>query len=317
MLGQLIDGEWRTTRKQNDNDGHFVRTETTFRDHVRDDSSARFQPESGRYHLYVSWACPWAHRTLLTRALTGLEEAVSISVVAAHMGEDGWAFSDEPGAIPDTLNGAKYLREIYQKAAPNMTGRVTVPVLWDKKHETIVNNESREIMRMFNTVFRPLASTSRRLAPAHLIDQIDQAIDDIYDPINNGVYKCGFATKQAAYDKSVEVLFSALDRYEALLSRQRYVVGETLTEADLCLFATLLRFDLVYATHFKCNLKRIVDYPNLWDFTREVYQLPGVAEVCNIDHIKRHYYTSHESVNPHGIVAAGFDVDFDEPHSRG
>lgn len=315
-MGMLIDGEWKKDGWKTDEEGHFQRSTTSFRDWVKQDSDARFRPESGRYHLYVSYACPWAHRTLITRQLTGLDEHISLSIVDPFMGEDGWAFSEEPGCIPDPIFGADYLREVYLEADSNYTGRVTVPVLWDKQTSTIVNNESQEIMRMFNTAFSDLADGDIDLAPEDKWAEIEEVIEAIYNPINNGVYRAGFAATQKAYDEAVDQLFEALDYWENILSEQRYLVGEQFTEADICMFTTLFRFDPVYNTHFKCNIRRIIDYPNLWNYVKEIYQLPGVASTCNLSHIKQHYYRSHESVNPKRIVPAGPDINYDEPHDR-
>lgn len=315
-MGRLIEGRWVTGSDFADEDGYFRRQAVTFREWVRAEADARYPVEADRYHLYVAYACPWAHRTLIARSLRGLESAISVSVVHPFMGEDGWHFSDEPGCVPDPLFDARFLREIYLAADPEFTGRVTVPVLFDKKTKTVVNNESRDILRMFSTVFDPLARTDVELSPPMLRDQIDAVIDANYDSVNNGVYKTGFARKQKAYEEAVGELFDALERNEGILRSQRFLTGERLTEADICLFTTLLRFDPVYHTHFKCNVKRIVDYPALWGFVRDVYQTPGVAETCNFDHIRRHYYTSHESINPSRVIARGPGLDYDSPHGR-
>lgn len=316
-MGMLIDGKWHVDDPaRTDAAGRFVRRETTFRDWVTADGSSGFPAEAGRYHLYVSYACPWAHRTLILRKLKGLEQAVSLSVVNAHLGEDGWSFEDGPGVIPDTVNGARFLREVYLKARPDYTGRVSVPVLWDKHTGTIVNNESREIARMFDTAFDGLATNRVDYLPPEWRAEVDAMIDRNQAEINNGVYRCGFAKSQPAYDEAVAVLFRALDRCEALLERRRYLCGNRITEADWCLFPTLVRFDPVYVTHFKCNLRRLVDYPSLWAYTRELYQVPGVAETVNLDHIKRHYFGSHRFINPTGIVPVGPELDFTAPHGR-
>jgi len=299
-----------------DKKGQFIRPETQFRNWIRKNGTTPFLPEANRYHLYVSWACPWAHRTLITRKLRGLETIISFSAVDAHMDSRGWHFSNKGDAIPDTVNHANFLSEIYQKANSSYQGRWTVPVLWDKKQNTIVNNESREIMRMFNEDFTDFSTPSPDLCPKDLKPKIDEVLDTIYEPINNGVYKAGFATKQAAYDDAVTILFDALNKWEAVLSKQRFTCGNYMTEADIALFTTLFRFDLVYITHFKCNLKRLVDFPNLWGFVRDMYQTPGVSETCKIDHIKTHYFSSHKSVNPLGIVAKGPIIDFNERHQR-
>ncbi len=315
-LGVLQQGQWISEREQEDQQGRFIRPSTTFRNWIRADGSSGFPAEADRYHLYVSLACPWAHRTLITRQLKGLTAAISISIVDPIMAEQGWEFSTGPDCIPDTVNQARYLREIYLKADRDYSGRVTVPVLWDKQTNTIVNNESREIMRMLDMEFGAVAESTCNLYPEPLRQQIDQTIDAIYQPINNGVYRAGFATQQAAYETAVTELFEALDHWEQVLQQQRYLCGNQLTEADICLFTTLLRFDPVYYGHFKCNLRRIVDYPNLWGYLRDVYQTPGVKQTCNLDHIKRHYYISHTRVNPSGIVPKGPIWDLDSPSQR-
>lgn len=318
-LGMLVNGEWKTSRDQEDKDGKFVRPSTTFRDRITADGSSCYPAEAGRYHLYVSLACPWAHRTLIMRSLKGLEDAIGLSIVHPHMGDDGWFFSDDyPGAVPDTVNHTQFLRDVYLKAEPNFTGRVTVPVLWDKQTQTIVNNESRDIIRMFDHECNASAANpSVDLCPAQLQQRVEEAMDAIYQPINNGVYRAGFATKQAAYEEAVTELFEALDHWEKVLSKQRYLCGDQMTEADICMFTTLLRFDAVYYVHFKCNLRRIAEYPNLWNYLRDLYQHPDVKQTCNLDHIKTHYYTSHPNVNPYGIVPKGPIIDFDQPHNRG
>lgn len=316
-LGMLVDGKWVTKRQQEDEQGRFLRPSTQYHDWIRADGSSGYKPEPDRYHLYVSLACPWAHRTLIMRQLKGLQEVISLSVVDPYMGEGGWAFSKEPGCIPDTVNHADYLREIYLKADPQATGRVTVPVLWDRQTGTIVNNESQEVMRMFDTEFADLAPNSLSFYPEALQAKIDQTIDAIYQPINNGVYRAGFATKQAAYEEAVMELFAALDHWESTLAQQRYLCGDQITEADWCLFTTLFRFDLVYYVHFKCNLRRIADYSNLWNYLKDLYQQPGVAQTCSVDHIKQHYYRSHPHVNPTQIVPKGPLINFAEPHNRG
>jgi len=312
-MGMLVEGEWKTENRLRDEDGRFVRSDTSFRDRVTVDGSSGFPAEAGRYHLYVSWACPWAHRTAIMRKLKGLEDAISLSSVAPFMGEDGWTFSDE---FQDSLYGAGRLREVYTKADPRYTGRVTTPVLWDKERETIVNNESREVIRMLDNEFEEFAATEADFVPEGLREEIEDTISAIYNPINNGVYRSGFASTQAAYDEAVTELFDALDHWESVLSEQRYLCGEVVTEADWCMFTTLVRFDPVYHYHFKCNLRRISDYPNLWGYLRDLYQTPGVAETVDLDHIKRHYYTSHESVNPTRIIPKGPILDLDEPHDR-
>jgi putative glutathione S-transferase len=314
----LVEGEWITEGNFATEEGRFVRGGTSFRDKVTADGSSGFPAETGRYHLYVAWACPWAHRTAILRKLKGLESAIGLSAVGSFMGDDGWAFYDEPGVIPDTVNGARYLREVYQKADLDYTGRVTTPVLWDKERETIVNNESREIIRMLDHEFDPVEGGRADVdfCPEDLREQVDQTIDEIYDPINNGVYRSGFATTQEAYEEAVTELFDALDLWERVLSERRYLCGDRITEADWCMFPTLLRFDPVYHGHFKCNLRRIVDYPNLWGYLRDLYQQPGIAETVYLVHIRRHYYRSHESINPTRIVPKGPIIDFTTPHGR-
>lgn len=315
-LGMLVDGKWTTEWTERDESGKFNRMPTQFRDRVTADGSSGFKAEANRYHLYVSLACPWAHRTLIMRSLKGLQAAIGVSIVDPVLSEKGWFFSDAPGAIPDTINGKEYLQEIYLQAKPDYTGRVTVPVLWDKQTHTIVNNESKEIIRMFDVEFNAIAQSDLDLLPTDLQDTIEQTIDAIYMPVNNGVYRSGFATSQAAYEEAVTELFLALDRWDKVLGQQRYLCGDRLTEADICMFTTLLRFDSVYHGHFKCNLKRIADYSNLWNYLKDLYQYPGVKETCNLDHIKRHYYMSQTAINPNRIVPKGPILNFDEPHDR-
>jgi putative glutathione S-transferase len=313
-MNMLVDGEWTTDAYESTTDeGEFDRQETDFRSRVRDDPDAEFPAESGRYRLYISRACPWAHRAAMTRALKGLEDAVSLSIVEPVRIDDGWEFSAE---YPDPLYDADYLREIYTRADANYTGRVTVPVLWDRERETIVNNESEEIMRMLDTEFDDLAERDVDLYPEGYRDEVDRIIEAIYEPINNGVYRAGFAGSQAAYDEAVSELFDALDHWETVLADQRYLAGDRLTEADLAMFATLVRFDHVYHTHFKCNRQAIHEYPNLWNYTKELYGLPGIVETVNLDHIVRHYYESHGDLNPERIVPTGPDIDFAEGHDR-
>ncbi|BAZ13001.1 glutathione S-transferase-like protein [Calothrix sp. NIES-4071] len=319
-LGILKDGKWIPERDQEDTEGKFIRPSTTFRDKITADGSSGFKAEPGRYHLYISWACPWACRTAILRELKGLQDIISMSVVGAEIKENSWEFTDEPGSIPDTVNNAQYLWQIYLKADPNYSGRVTVPVLWDKQTNTIVNNESREIIRMLDTEFNECNSSGGRrdvdFYPQQLQDKINETIDKIYQPINNGVYRAGFATSQAAYDEAVTELFTALEHWEKVLETQRYLCGDQITEADWCMFTTLFRFDAVYYVHFKCNINRIIDYPNLWNYLKELYQYPGVKATCNLDHIKRHYYKSHPKVNPTRIVPKGPNIDFEAPHNR-
>jgi putative glutathione S-transferase len=317
-MNMLVDGEWQTDVSEYANeDGEFERQETVFRDWIRDDPDARFRPETGRYHLYVSYACPWAHRTLLVRALKGLEDAISVDVVDPYRGADGWQFTPgKAGCTPDTVTGSDYLREVYQRADDGVTCRVTVPVLWDRVEETIVNNESAEILRMLDTGMDGVAQRDVDLYPEGYREAVDRIVEDIYDPINNGVYRAGFATAQAAYDRAVAELFDALDHWDEVLADQRYLAGDRLTEADLCMFTTLVRFDQVYHTHFMCNKKFVHQYDNLWPYLRDLYQTPGVAETVHMDHIKEHYYTTHPDVTPTRIVAAGPDLDFEAPHDR-
>ena len=313
MSGMLVEGKWKTQKQFQNEEGRFVRSTTSFRDWVTADGSSVFPAEAGRYHLYISWACPWAHRTAMMRTLKGLEDAISLSSVDPFMGDDGWMFSDE---YPDSLNGAKYLREIYTAAAPDYTGRVTTPVLWDKERNVIVNNESRDLIRILDTEFESVSTTNLDLCPLDLRDEIETTIDAIYEPVNNGVYKSGFASKQEVYEEAVMELFEALDHWDDVLGSQRYLCGDRLTEADICLFTTLIRFDPVYHGHFKCNVRRIVDYPNLSGYLRDIYQIPGIAETVYLNDTKRHYYTSHESVNPTLIVPVGPDIDLNAPHDR-
>lgn len=315
-LGMMVDGKWTTDWNERDQSGKFNRSPTKFRDRITADGSSGFPSASGRYHLYVSLACPWAHRTLMMRSLKGLEAVIGLSIVDAVLSEKGWYFSENPGAIPDSVNQAEYLQEIYVKADAKYTGRVTVPVLWDKEKSTIVNNESREIIRMFDTEFAEFATRTNDLYPQDLQQQIDDTIDKIYMPVNNGVYRAGFATTQEAYEEAVTELFQNLDYWETVLAKQRYLCGDRLTEADICMFSTLLRFDSVYHGHFKCNLRRILDYPNLWNYLKELYQHPQIQPTCNLDHIKRHYYMSQTQINPNRIVPIGPQIDFDEKHDR-
>ncbi len=291
-MGHFENGQWVAGWYKSDTRGHFVRPETTYRDQA--------EPVSGRYHLYVSLACPWAHRTLIARSLLGLQEVLPVTVVDWYLDDDGWRFFD---GQPEPLFGFKRLRELYLKADPDYTGRVTVPVLWDKERSNIVQNESRDILRQLCTVFRPL-SNGTDLSPEPLRPAIDAILDDIYMPINNGVYRAGFAQKQSAYDEAINALYEALDSYEERLGRQPFLCGAELTEADICLFTTLVRFDPVYSVHFKCSRKRIRDYPNLHRYLKSIYHTPGVAETVDFEHIRHHYYVSHDFINPHRIVAA-------------
>jgi len=302
---------------ETDRRGEFVRQRSVFRDRVTADGSSGFAAEAGRYHLYVSYACPWAHRTIIFRVLKKLESAIDMTVVDPIRDARGWAFTDEPGCGPDPVNGFRFLSEAYRATDPGFDGRVTVPVLWDKREGRIVNNESAEIIRMLNSEFDEWAGSDLDFYPGPLRSDIDAVNEDVYANVNNGVYRCGFAATQEAYDEAFEQLFAALDRLERRLAGQRYLVGDRLTEADWRLFTTLLRFDPVYHGHFKCNLRRLVDYPNLWAYTRELYQVPGVAATVNMDHIKRHYYVTHRAINPTGVVPRGPAIDFDQPHGRG
>lgn len=303
--------------------GDFVRTVSDFRNWVTADGSAGpgaeggFSAEPGRYHLYISHACPWAHRTMIFRALKGLEAVISVSVVHPLMPAESWVFGEYPGATEDHVNGAQFMYENYQKADPDFNGTVTVPVLWDKQRQTIVNNESSEIIRMFNSAFDAYGNAELDFYPEALRPEIDAINEPVYDNVNNGVYRCGFATTQAAYNSAYARLFDTLDMLEDRLAKQRYLVGDQLTEADWRLFTTLVRFDAVYHTHFKANKKRMVEYPNLWAYTRELYQIPGIAATVNMDHIKYHYFASHRSINPTGIVPQGPDIDFMAAHGRG
>ena len=324
-MGQLVDGEWHDTwYDTSKTGGKFERSTAGFRNWVTADGSAGpsgeggFKAESGRYHLYVSLACPWAHRTLIFRALKGLADHIGISIVHPEMLSDGWTFAtDFPGATGDRLFGLPFLRDIYTRTDPKVSGRVTVPILYDTQRGTIVSNESSEIIRMFNSAFDGLTGNTDDYWPEALRDRIEDVNARIYDTVNNGVYKAGFATTQAAYEAGVYPLFETLDWLEKRLSQNRYLLGDRLTEADWRLFPTLVRFDSVYHLHFKCNRKRIVDYPNLWAYTRELYQVPGVAETVNLDHIVRHYHYSHDTINPHRIIPINPILDFDAPHGRG
>lgn len=323
-MGLLVEGKWQDQWYDTEaTGGRFQRDLSRFRNWVTIDGSAGpsgsdgFKAEPNRYHLYVSLACPWAHRTLIFRKLKGLEDMISVSAVHPLMHENGWTFQDGPGVIADPIFNADYMYQVYTAAQSDYTGRVTVPVLWDKKNNTIVSNESSEIIRMFNSAFDEVgANKDVNFLPEDLRVEIDELNDFIYPNINNGVYKSGFATTQEAYDEAVVDLFKALDTIEARLENNRYLTGDSITEADWRLFTTLIRFDPVYVGHFKCNIRRIVDYPNLWGYTRDLYQVPGVAETVNMDHIKSHYYGSHDTINPTLIVPRGPDIDFMSAHGR-
>jgi putative glutathione S-transferase len=316
-MGLLVEGQWHDqwydTKSTN---GRFVRKDAQFRDRVTADGSSGFKAESGRYHLYVSYACPWAHRTLIYRKLKGLEDHITVSVVNPLMLEQGWTFEPGPGVIADPINGADHMHQIYTAAKADYSGRVTVPVLWDRETANIVNNESSEIIRMFDTEFDAIGASGPIFCPPELKSDIDDINAFVYDTINNGVYKAGFATTQEAYEEAVTALFAALEQLELRLAGGRYLLGASPTEADWRLFTTLLRFDPVYVGHFKCNIRRIVDSPNLWGYTRDLYQVPGVSETVHMDHIKRHYFASHATINPTGVVPLGPDIDFAEPHGR-
>ena len=317
--GKWVD-QWYDTKSTN---GRFVRKAPQFRNWVTADGAAGpsgkggFKAEPGRYHLYVSLACPWAHRTLIVRALKGLEKMISVSVVHWYMAENGWTFDVGDGVVPDTVNGAQFLHQVYTKAKPDYSGRVTVPVLWDKHTKTIVSNESPEIIRMFNAAFDEVGAVQGDYYPEHLRSEIDALNDRIYTTVNNGVYRCGFATTQAAYEEAITPLFDTLDWLEDILSRKRYLTGGQITEADWRLFTTLIRFDPVYVGHFKCNIRRIADYPNLSNYLCDLYQQPGIARTVNMEHIKRHYYESHTSINPSRVVPKGPVIDYKTPHNRG
>jgi putative glutathione S-transferase len=316
-MGLLVDGKWYDQWYDTDKTGgRFIRSDSQFRNWVTADGSpgptgeGGFKAEPNRYHLYISYACPWASRAMIMRSLKGLEDIISVSVVNPLMAEHGWTFDPAPGVISDPIMDADYMYEIYTKAEPEYSGRVTVPVLWDKKKNTIVNNESSEIMRMFNSAFEGLGSSDYDYAPKDLLDEIDEVNDEVYNTVNNGVYKAGFATEQSVYEEEVTNLFEELDKLEEHFKTNEYLVGDQITEADWRLFTTLVRFDSVYYGHFKCNLKRIVDYENLWRYTRELYNWPGIAKTVNFDHIKEHYYRSHDTINPNGIVPKGPEIDW-------
>ena len=322
-MGLLVDGQWQDKWYDTEaSGGRFEREDAGFRNWVTVDGSAGptgvggFKAEANRYHLYVSLACPWAHRTTIYRKLKGLEDMMSLSVVHPFMGDKGWTFAEGAGVIADPIVNASYLYEVYVAAKPDYTGRVTVPILWDKKTNTIVSNESSEIIRILNSAFDEVGATAVNSLPAELLTEIDAVNEFVYSAVNNGVYKAGFATTEAAYKEAVVVLFDALDTLEARLADQRYLLGDTITEADWRLFTTLVRFDAVYVGHFKCNIRRIVDYPNLWGYLCDLYQVPGIAETVSIEHIKAHYYTSHANINPTRIIPVGPVLDFNEPHDR-
>lgn len=336
-MGMIVDGVWRAEHNRPAAQGRFQRATTAFRGRISADGSTEFPAEAGRYHLYVSYACPWAHRTLIVRNLRGLAPMIGLSVARAFMGEMGWGFSPrpghpeadpngggldttpDPGSTPDSVLGKRYVHQVYIAAQPDYTGRASVPVLYDTRSGRIVNNESREIIRMLDTAFveAGLGDPAADFAPAHLRPEIDRVLDAIYEPINNGVYRCGFSRTQEAYEEALGQVFDALEHWERVLEQQRYLCGDTVTEADWCLFTTLVRFDPVYHYHFKCNRRRLRDFPNLWNHTLDLYQTPGVAETVNLDHIKRHYFSSHETINPTRIVPVGPEIDYSTPHDRG
>ncbi|WP_018700344.1 glutathione S-transferase family protein [Amorphus coralli] len=322
-MGFLENGRWiNEEKRRSDDSGKFARPDSAFRSFVTADGSAGptgeagFEAEPDRYHLYVSLACPWAHRTLIMRAMKGLNDQIGLSVVHWLMRENGWTFDEAPGTSPDTVNNADKLHEVYTAAKPDYTGRVTVPVLWDKRRNTIVSNESADIVRMLNSAFDAVGAQPGDFYPEPLRAEIDAVNDRVYSTVNNGVYKAGFATRQQAHEEAVTELFESLDWIEERLAQHRFLVGDRLTEADIRLFTTLVRFDPVYHGHFKCNVRRLADYPNLWNYTRDLYQRPGIRETVDFTHIKHHYYESQVWVNPSGIVAVGPDIDFDAPHDR-
>ncbi|SFX00480.1 glutathione S-transferase family protein [Marinospirillum alkaliphilum] len=322
-MGLLVEGQWHDQwYDTEETGGRFERSRSQFRNWITADGSAGpsgkagFKAEGGRYHLYVSLACPWAHRTLIFRRLKGLEALIDVSVVHWYMAEHGWTFEPGPGVIADALFQADYMHRIYTQADPDYSGRVTVPVLWDKHRQTIVSNESADIIRMFNSAFDGIGALAGDYYPDHLCSEIDAVNARVYDEINNGVYKAGFATSQEAYEEAVVPLFKALDWLETRLGEQRYLCGDQVTEADWRLFTTLIRFDAVYVGHFKCNLRRIADYPNLQGYLKELYQWPGVKETVDFQHIKGHYYQSHDMINPTRVVPEGPLLDLDSPHGR-
>ncbi|HZF29767.1 MAG TPA: glutathione S-transferase family protein [Gammaproteobacteria bacterium] len=322
-MGLMVDGRWQDVWYDTKaSQGRFVRTEAQFRNWITPDGRAGptgeggFPAERGRYHLYVSLACPWAHRVLIYRKLKGLEELLPLSAVNLYMGAEGWTFEPGPSVIPDTVNHAKRLYEVYTIADPRYSGRVTIPFIWDKERRTIVSNESADIVRMLNDAFDGITGNRLDFYPAEHRKEIDELNALIYPNVNNGVYRAGFATTQEAYAEAATALFAALDELDARLATQRYLTGPRVTEADWRFFTTLARFDAVYFGHFKCNRRRIVDYPSLWGYVRDLYQTPGVAETVNIEYYKRHYYGSHKTINPYLIVPIGPEIDFAKPHDR-
>lgn len=322
-MGLLVDGEWRDQWYDTESTGgRFKRDISRFRNWITADGragptgKAGFAAEPARYRLYVSYACPWAHRTLIFRKLKGLEDMIPLSVVHWYMADNGWTFADGDGVIADPIHAADYLYQVYQAADASYTGRTTVPIIWDTKTGTIVSNESADIIRMFNSAFDGIGAAEGDYYPEPLREEIDEINARVYDTVNNGVYKAGFATTQEAYEEAVEPLFESLEWLEDRLSTRRYLLGDRITEADWRLFTTLLRFDPVYFGHFKCNRRRIVDFEHLWPYLRDLYQVPGVAETVHMDHIKSHYYGSHETINPTRIVPVGPDMDYSQPHGR-
>ena len=322
-MGMLVDGKWHDVWYDTGaSKGRFVRSEAQFRNWITADGSpgpsgkGGFRAESGRYHLYISRACPWAHRTMIFRKLKGMEEMISVSAVNAYMGAEGWTFEPGPGVIPDPINNAKRIYEVYLAADPHYSGRATVPIVWDKKQHTIVTNESKEIIRMFNSAFNEVGATGPDYYPEEDRAEIDEINEIIYETVNNGVYKAGFATTQEAYEDAARGVFQTLEMLEKRLATRRYLIGSEITEADWRLFTTLVRFDPVYHGHFKCNVRRIKDYTNLWGYVCDLYQQPGIAETVDVEYCKRHYYGSHETVNPHLIVPIGPDIDYTQPHDR-
>jgi putative glutathione S-transferase len=321
-MGMLIDGIWSNEDQFQSADGKFVRPESNFRNWVTSDGSvgpsgkSGFKAEAGRYHLYVTHNCPWAYRSMVFRELKGLQDIISVSIGGSSYKDEGWTFNDEPGAAPDTVNNIYHLHELYTKADPSYTGRITVPTLWDIKKQTIVNNESSEIIRMFNTAFNHITRNELDFYPNDLRMEIDEVNELVYSNVNNGVYRTGFASTQEAYEEAFGKLFSTLDLLEEKLDKNRYLTGSRLTEADWRLFSTLLRFDIVYFGHFKCNKKHIYEYPNLWNFTLDLYQYPGISSITNFEQIKRGYYHLMPKVNPSGIVAKGPLINFNQPHDR-
>ena len=316
-MGLLVEGQWQDKwYDTGKNKGQFKREDARFRRRITADGASGFKTEPDRYHLYVSLACPWAHRTLIFRELKSLQSLISVSVVSPLMMGEGWSFDEASGSTGDTLYQSEFMHQIYTKDTVDYTGRVTVPVLWDKKTQQIINNESSEIIRMFNTEFNDLTGNEQDFYPQPLHSAIDEINELVYNTVNNGVYKTGFATDQKVYEEAFTALFNTLEQLEIKLGKQRYLVGGQLTEADWRLFTTLIRFDAVYHGHFKCNLKKLMEYPNLWAYTRELYQIPDIANTVDLKHIKEHYYYSHDMINPTRIVPKGPELNFFEPHGR-